>query len=164
MNPSRKKMAAQIVALVTVSRKACARPCAVSSTGPICAMPRFSSKSPALAHTTIAKTITSVLIRSRLSLAILGGLVVSGSGRCSGHRNHGFVVFLAAFAHPVQALRAQFQEFRCFRIQALPLVAVPQSIFHDAPDDSGPEIVFIVEAVDAVHHLRLREVRILDMR
>jgi hypothetical protein len=55
-----------------VSLKACAIPCGVSSTAPISVIPRFSNKSPALAHTTIAKTMTSVLIRSLLSLAILG--------------------------------------------------------------------------------------------
>jgi hypothetical protein len=38
----------------------------------MCAMPRLSNKSPAFAHTTIAKTMTSVLIRSLFSLAILG--------------------------------------------------------------------------------------------
>jgi hypothetical protein len=71
MNPVRKKMPTQIVSFVTVSRNAWASPEAVSWTAPICDMPRFNIKSPALAHTTIAKTITSVLIRNLLSLAIL---------------------------------------------------------------------------------------------
>jgi hypothetical protein len=64
-------MPAQIVPLVTVSQNACANPAPVSCTAPISDIPRFSSKSPALAHTTIAKTMTSVLILSLLSLAIL---------------------------------------------------------------------------------------------
>jgi hypothetical protein len=62
-----------MVPLVTVRRNACASPEAVNWTAPICDIPRFSSRSPALAHTTIAKTITSVLIRSLFSLAIYGG-------------------------------------------------------------------------------------------
>ena len=40
----------------------------------MCDIPRFSIRSPALAHTTIAKTMTSVLIRSLLSLAIFMGV------------------------------------------------------------------------------------------
>jgi hypothetical protein len=70
MKPVRKKIAIQIVPLATVRRNACAIPKTVSWTAPICDIPRFSIKSPALAHTTIAKTMTSVLIRSLLSLAI----------------------------------------------------------------------------------------------
>jgi hypothetical protein len=66
-------MPSQIVPLVTVSRKAWVSPAAVNSTAPFWDIPRFSSKSPALAHTTIAKTMTSVLILSLLSLAIFCG-------------------------------------------------------------------------------------------
>src|SRR5215470_8248213 len=153
-----------MVPLVIVKRKACAIPCAVSSTAPIWAMPRFNSRSPTFAHTTMAKTMTSVLTRSLLSLAIWEGLIVSGSGRCSGDGNHWFVVFLAAFTHPFQALSAQLEELRCFRVQAFSLVAIPQSIFHNAPNDSGAEIVFIVEAVYPGHHFCLRKVRIFDVR
>src|SRR6267143_112142 len=154
MNPVRKKIATQMVPLVTVSRNACANPAAVSWTAPICDIPRFSIRSPALAHTTIAKTIASVLIRSLLSLAILRGLVVSGSRRCSRHGNHGLVE-IPALAHPFQALGAQLQEFRSFVIQAFPLVAVPQRFFHDAPHNPGPEVILIVDLVHSRHHLRL---------
>src|SRR6267143_2750600 len=113
MKPVRKKIAIQIVPLATVRRKACASPEGVRRTAPICDMPRFSIRSPALAHTTIAKTMTSVLIRSLLSLAIWRGLIVAGSGRRSRHGNHGLVV-IAALACPLQAFRAQLQELRCF--------------------------------------------------
>src|SRR5204863_32278 len=113
---------------------------------PICDIPRFSIRSPALAHTTIAKTMTSVLIRSLLSLAISRGLTVSGSRRRPRHGNHGFVV-IAALACPLQALRAQLQELRCFVVQAFPLVAVPERFLHDAPRDPGPEVILIIEAV-----------------
>src|SRR6266849_6849335 len=125
MKPVRNRLPTQIVPFVTVSRNACASPEAVSCTAPICDMPCFSIRSPALAHNTIAKTITSVLIRSLFSLAILRGLVVS---RCRGrprHGNHGLVVILAALTHPLQALRSQLQEFGRFGIQALPFVAIP---------------------------------------
>ena len=61
-----------MVVLATVRRKAWEIPCAVNSTAPICAMPYLSNKSPAFAHTTMAKTMASVLIRSLFSLAMLG--------------------------------------------------------------------------------------------
>src|SRR5437764_12577678 len=159
----RKKMASQMVALVTVRRKAWAIPCSVNSTWPICAIPLFNSKSPTFAHTTMAKTITSVLIRSLLSLGILGKLIVSGSGTRTGYGDHGLVVVLAAFARPLQALCAKLQEFRRFRVQPFAFMGVPQSVFDDAPDDSRTEIVLIVEAVHAAHHFRFRKMRILNM-
>src|SRR5712692_8425478 len=147
-------MPIQIAQLVTVSPNACASPVAVSWTAPICDIPRFSIRSPALAHITIAKTMTSVLIRSLLSLAILRGSVVSGSRGRPRHGYHGLVE-IAALAHPLQALRAQLQEFRGFVVQAFPLVAVPERFLHDAPDNFRPEIILIVEAVHACHHLGL---------
>ena len=58
------------VPLVTVIRKACESPGAVSSTAPICSMARFNIKSPAFAHTTIAHTMTNVFTRSLPSVAI----------------------------------------------------------------------------------------------
>src|SRR6266852_8771595 len=134
MKPVRKKIAIQIEPLATVSLNACAIPDGVSWTAPICDIPRFSIRSPALAHTTIAKTMTSVLIRSLLSLAIWRGLVVSRSRRRPRHGNHRLVV-IAALACPLQALRAQRQELPCFVVQALPLVAVPERFLHDAPRD-----------------------------
>src|SRR5712671_2399326 len=152
MKPVRKRIPTQIVPFIAVSRKACAIPEAVSCTAPICDIPRFSIKSPALAHTTIAKTMTSVLIRTLLSLAISRGLVVSGSRRRPRHGNHGFVV-IAALACPLQALRSQRQELPCLVVQTLPLVAVPECFLHDAPRDSGPEVILIIEAVHAPHHV-----------
>src|SRR5216684_1842652 len=163
MNPTRNVMPIQIAPLVTVSPKACASPVPVSCTAPICDIPRFSIRSPALAHTTIAKTMTSVLIRSLLSFAILRGLVVSGSRRRSGHGDHGLIE-ISALLHPLQALRTELQEFRRFGVQALALVAVPQRFFHDAPHNLGPEVILIVEAIHTRHHLRLGKVRILDVR
>src|SRR6266852_6695767 len=146
MKPVRKKIAIQIVPLATVRRKACASPEGVRRTAPICDMPRFSIRSPALAHTTIAKTMTSVLIRSLLSLAILRGLVVSGSRRRFRHGDHRLLVVLAALTRPFQALRAQLQEFRGLRIQAFPFVAVPQRFLHDAPHHFGTEVILIIKA------------------
>ncbi len=64
-------MPSQMVGFVTVSRNACAKPLAVNSTAPIVDMPRFSRRSPALAHTTIAKTMTSVFTLSLLSRPIV---------------------------------------------------------------------------------------------
>src|SRR5258708_40307082 len=101
MKPVRKKIATQVVPLATVSRTAGVSPEAVNWTAPICDIPRFSIRSPALAHTTIAKTIMSVLIRSLLSLAILRGLAVSGSRRRFRHGDHRLLVILAAFARPL---------------------------------------------------------------
>src|SRR6267143_5386106 len=141
MNPVRKNMPVQIVPFVTVSRNAWPIPAAVSWTAPICDIPRFSIRSPALAHTTIAKTITSVLIRSLLSLAIFCGLVVSGSRRRLRHGNHGLLVILAALTRPFEAFGAQFQELRGFRVQPFPFMAVPQGFLHDAPHHFWPEIV-----------------------
>src|SRR5712664_3888021 len=163
MNRFRKKIPSQIVPFVTVSRKACASPGAVSWTAPICDIPRFSIRSPALAHTTIAKTMTSVLIRSLLSLAIVRCLVVSGSRRRPRHGNHGLLV-IAALASPFQALRAQLQKLRCFMVQAFPLVAVPERFLYDAPHDLGPEVILIIEAVYTRHHFHLRQVGVLDVR
>ena len=71
MKPSRKKMPSQIIGLATVSPNACPRPLAVNCTAPILDMPRFNSRSPTLAHTTIAKTMTSVFILSLLSRPIV---------------------------------------------------------------------------------------------
>src|SRR5712692_4041838 len=163
MKPVRNRIPTQMVPFVTVSWNACANPEAVSWTAPICDIPRFSIRSPALAHTTIAKTMTNVLIRSLLSLGILRGSVVSGSRGRSGHGDHRLVE-IAALAHPFQALGAQLQEFRCFVIQAFPLVAVPERFLHDAPDYLGPKVILIVEPVHARHHLRLGQVRVLDVR
>src|SRR5438132_3666385 len=121
MKPVRKNIPAQIVPFVNVSRNACVSPEAVSWTAPICDIPRFNIRSPALAHTTMAKTMTSVLIRSLLSLAILRGLVVSGSRGRPGHsrdRNHGFVE-IAARAHPPQTPGPQLHEFRCLSVRPL---------------------------------------------
>src|SRR6266849_10149963 len=112
MKSVRKRIPTQMVPFVTVSRNACGSPEAVSWTAPICDIPRFSIRSPALAHITIAKTITSVLILSLRSLAIFCGLVVSGNRSCLRHGDHGLVVVLAALAGPLQSLRAQRQEFR----------------------------------------------------
>src|SRR5215831_11976681 len=98
----RKKIASQMVGLVTVRRKACTIPWAVSSTAPIRDILRFSSRFFTFAHTT--KTMTSVLIRSLCSLGILRKLIVSGGRARAGYGNHGFVIFLAALAHPVEAL------------------------------------------------------------
>src|SRR6266851_621492 len=164
MKPVRKNIPTQIVPFIAVSRKACASPEAVIWTAPICDIPRFSIRSPALAHTTIAKTMTSVLIRSLLSLAILRGLVVSGSRRRFRHGNHRLLVILAALARPFQALRAQLQEFRGFGIQALALVAVPERFLHDAPYHFGTEVIFIIKAVHTAHHLHFGQVRVLNVR
>src|SRR5258708_5402975 len=157
-------MASQMVPLVTVSGKACAIPLAVNSTAPIRSMPRLSNKSPAFAHTTMAKTMTSVLNRSRFSLGILGELIVSESRTRSGNGNHGLAIFLAALARPLQAFRAQLQKLRRFGVQPLPLVAVPKRLFHDAPDHPRPEVVFIIETVHPGHHLGFGEVGVLDVR
>src|SRR5260370_3836848 len=146
MKPVRKKIAIQIVPLATVRRKACATRESGRRTATICDIPRFSIRSPALAHTTIAKTMTSVLIRSLLSLAILRRLVVSGSCRCPRHGNDGFVE-VAALAHPLQALGAKCQKFRRFVVQAFPLVAIPQGFLHDAPDNLRPVVIIILKSI-----------------
>src|SRR6266478_1090596 len=139
MKPVRKKIPTQIVPFVTVRRNACASPEAVSWTAPICDMPCFSIRSPALAHNTIAKTISSVLIRSLFSLAILRGLVVSRCRSRPRHGTHGLVVILAALAHPLEALRAQLQEFGRIGIQSFPDAAIPGRDLLDAPTELGPE-------------------------
>src|SRR5437016_8890550 len=105
MKPVRKNIPTQIVPFVTVRRNASESPEAVSWTAPISDIPRFSIRSPALAHTTIAKTIASVLIRSLVSLAILRGLVVPGSRGRAGDGDHGLVE-VPALLHPLQTLGA----------------------------------------------------------
>src|SRR6267378_587457 len=158
----------QIVALVTVMRKACASPLAETSTAPIVVIPRFSIRSPTLAHTTIARTMTSVLIRSLVWLAInkyLGRASLVVARRWSGARHgNNRLIDVAALPHPLQTFRAQFQEAGRFVIQALAFVAVPQRFAHDAPRDLRPEVVIVIEAVHAVHHIRLRQMRIFNVR
>src|ERR1700740_110461 len=148
MNPIRKSIPTQIVRLVTVIQNACETPLGVIATAPISVMPRFSSRSPALAHTTIARTMTSVLIRSRFSLAmeILSGRLVVARNRCgAGHRNHR-LFDVAALPHPLQSLRAQFQEARRLMVQTLPFVAVPQRLTHNPPRNFKTEIIIVIEA------------------
>src|SRR6266403_5364340 len=156
-------MPIQIVPLVTVSRKAWATPAPVNCTAPFCDIPRFSIKSPALAHTTIAKTRTSVLILSLLSLAIFLNLVVRRGGGRLWDGDHRLLVILAALARPLQPFSAQLQEFRRFVIQPLPFIAVPQRFLHDAPHDLGAEVIIIVKLVDPGHHLRFRKMRVLNV-
>src|SRR6266403_2417192 len=123
MNPIRKTIPAHIVALVTVIQNACETPLAVIATAPISVMPRFSRRSPALAHTTIAKTMTSVLILSLLSLPIVCfELIVSGYRRCFRHADHR-LRGIAALPNPLPAFRTQLQEARRLVIQAFALVA-----------------------------------------
>src|SRR5712692_535356 len=154
MKPVRKTIPIQIVPFVMVERRACCKPAGEISTAPICVMPRFSIRSPTLAQTTIARIMTRVLIRIRNSCPMLRELIVSGSRRLR-HGEHR-PLDIAALAYPLPTLRAQLQEVHRFMIQPLALVAVPKRFAHDAPDDSGPEVVLIVEAVHARHHFRLR--------
>src|SRR5208283_4622858 len=65
---------------------------------------------------------------------------------------------------PLHALRAQLQELHGFVVQTLPLVAIPERFTNDAPGDAWAEIVLIIKAAHSGHHLRLGQVRILDMR
>src|SRR5580658_444021 len=152
------------VPLVTVRRKACASPSAESSTTPICSMARFSIRSPAFAHITIAHTMTSVFTRSLPSVAIFSkGLIVSGCRRRLRHGYHG-LRRVAALPYPLPALRAQLQEARRFVIQPLAFVRIPQRFAHDPPHHARPEVVLVIKPVHAAHHLGLRKMRILDMR
>src|SRR5258707_242699 len=110
-------------------------------------MPRFSNRSPALAHTTIAKTMTSVLILSLLSLPIVClELIVSRCRGCPRHADHR-LRGIAALANPLPALRAQLHEARRLMIQALAFMAVPQRLAHNPPRNARPEIIFVVETV-----------------
>src|SRR5215472_2107774 len=109
MKPVRKKMPIQMAPFSTVRRKACDKPVGETCTAPICDIPRFSIRSPTLAHTTIAKTIISVLMRNRRSVAIGERSVVAGSGRNFGNRDHRFVD-VAALADPLPALGAKLEE------------------------------------------------------
>src|SRR5271154_2570237 len=162
MKPVRKKMPSQMVPLVTVKRKAWARPGKESCTAPICIMPRLSMRSPMLAQATMQRIMTSVLIRSLCSLDILRGLVVSGSRRKFRHGDHGFFD-VAALADPLPALGAQLHEAGGFVVEALALVAVPEGFADDAPDDARAEIILVVEAIDAFHHVGFGEVRVFDV-
>src|ERR1700732_2912365 len=152
-----------MVPLVMVKRRACHRPAGEIWTAPIFIMPRFSIRSPTLAHTTIVRIMTKVLIRSRRSCLMWRKLIVSGSGGGPRHGDHG-LLGVAALAHPLPALGAQLQEIDGFVIQALALIAVPQRFAHNAPNHPRPEIIFVVEAVHAGHHFRFRQVWILNVR
>src|SRR5258708_1810324 len=164
MNPIRKMIPTQIVALVTVIRKACASPLAEISTAPIVVIPRFSIRSPTLAHTTIARTMTSVLIRSLVWLAInkyLGRSSLVVARRWSGARHgNNRLIHIAALPHPLQTFRAQFQEAGRFVIQTLAFVAVPQRFAHDAPRDFRPEVITRIEPSHPIHPIRLPPLRI----
>src|SRR6266481_2211417 len=164
MNPQRKNMPTHNVPLLTVMRKACASPAADSSTAPICSIARFNIRSPALAQTTIAHTMTSVFTRSLPSVAILSnGSVVPGSRRRLRHGNHG-LGYVAAASYPLPAFRTELKEARCFVIEPLAFVRIPQRFAHDPPHNTRPEVVLIIETVHAAHHLGLREMRIFDVR
>src|SRR5882724_3975613 len=163
MKPVRKNIPIQMVPLVTVRRKAFSIPAALSCTAPICVMPRLSIRSPVLAHTTIARIMTSVLIRKRFSLHIMRiGLVVAGSSRASWNENFRFGQIAASF-DPLGAFSTEFEKSGGFFVKALALVAVPQRFFHDAPYDFRAEIVVVVEAVDTIHHFRFRQMRIFNV-
>src|ERR1700744_5277300 len=66
----RKRIASQIVPLVTVAKKACWRPAAVRGTLPIWVMPRLSMRSPALAQVTITRIMRKVFTLRRWSCCI----------------------------------------------------------------------------------------------
>src|SRR6202030_2832443 len=138
MNPVRKKIPIQMVPLVMVKRRACHRPAGEIWTAPICIMPRFSIRSPTLAHTTIVRIMTKVLIRIRRSCLMSRKLIVSGSGGSPRHGDHRLLA-VAALAYPLPALGAQLQEIDSFVIQPLAFIAVPQRFAHDAPDDPRTE-------------------------
>jgi hypothetical protein len=70
MNPMRNTIANQMVPVVIAEWKACKSPVRDKVTGPTCIIPRLSKESPVVAHTTMAKTITSVFTRSFRSLDI----------------------------------------------------------------------------------------------
>src|SRR5689334_779985 len=116
----------------------------------------------------------SVLIRSRFSLAIASlvfrlartsvravssfflefvsrSLVVARCWR-GRHADHG-LFRVAALPYPLPAFRAQLQEARRLVVQALSFMAVPERFAHNAPHHFWPEIIFVVEAVHARHHL-----------
>src|SRR4029077_2733839 len=134
MKPIRKTIPIQMIGFVTVSQNACFSALAEIATAPICVIPRFNIRSPTLAHTTIARTIISVLIRSLFSLAIdeflrrIQYLVAARSRAGNGHNR---LVNVAALAYPLQSLGAQFQEASRLMVQALALVAVPQRLPHN---------------------------------
>src|SRR5580704_13235880 len=152
------------VPLVTVILNACRSPGRDSSTAPIRNMARFNIKSPALAQTTMAHTMTRVFIRSLPSVAILSKvLIVPGRRRRLRHGNHG-LRRVAALPYPLEALGAQLQKARSFVIEPLALVPVPQGFLHDAPHHTRPEVVLIIKTVHAAHHFGLRKMRILDVR
>src|SRR5580692_11229195 len=126
MNPQRKNMPTHNVPLVTVIRNACRSPGRDSSTAPICSIARFNIKSPALAQTTIAHTMTRVFIRNLPSVAILSKvLIVPGRRRRLRNGNHG-LRRVATLTYPLQTLGAQLQKAGGFVIEPLALVPVPQ--------------------------------------
>src|SRR5437879_13470861 len=90
-------------------------------------------------------------------------LIVAVGRGGSAHRNHR-LWRVAALLHPLQAFGAQAQEVRGFVIEPFALVAVPQRFLHDPPTDLWAEIVFVVEARNARHHVRLGEMREFDVR
>src|SRR5438552_12247822 len=133
INPIRKRIPIQIVGFVTVSQNACPSELGETFTTPICVIPRFSIRSPALAHTTIARTMTSVLIRSLRSLAMsiyfVVRLVVARNRRSPRHGDNR-LVDIAALPYPLPTFRAQLQKACRLVVQALPVVAVPQPFTH----------------------------------
>src|SRR5258706_13135128 len=104
-------MPPQVVGFTTVRRNACASPDGENATAPTSVMPRFSIRSPALAHTTIARTIKRVFARSLPSCSMLGLVVPGGSRFRNG--DDGLLWFFA-LPRPLQALCAQLQKIDRF--------------------------------------------------
>src|SRR5271165_1552068 len=146
-------MASQIVPFCTVERRACFRPSREMWTAPIWVIPRFSRRSPTLAHTTINKTMHRVLNLNLCSCDILSELVVSAGGRGPGHRHHR-LRRIATATRPLNSLRPKFQELHGFVVEALAFVAIPEGFADDAPGDAGAEIILVIETAHARHHLR----------
>src|SRR5260370_35594997 len=97
-----------MVPLVTVKRRAWRKPAAEISTAPILVMPRFRSRSPVLAHTTMARIMTRVLIRIRNSCPMRRKLIVSGVRWRRRHGDHG-LIDVSGFTPQLPALAASLQ-------------------------------------------------------
>src|SRR5271154_6782135 len=79
------------------------------------------------------------------------------------HCNHRLLCHATLTSH-LLTIRPQLQEVYRFMIETLTLMPVPERVANDAPRNSRPEVVAVVEPVHCVNHVFLGKAGILQVR
>src|SRR5262245_17968252 len=114
------------------------------TTPPTRFMPAASSTSPIAPRATVS---------ANSSVRLLDNLADSSMRRRS-----------AVLPHELQPFRAESQKRHGFLKEARALVAIPERVANDAPDDPRTEVVRVVEPVDGRHHFGAAQIRICHVR